>query len=82
MKIKKMIEVIEEFIHCAKNGIPHCLTFKPCAKMTEKERQTLQDSLDYHFDIWRNTWILPKLEGLKFYLENELGKKRKEKNFV
>jgi len=78
MKVKRIIEIINDLTSSVKHGVPHSLTFKPCGKLTKEEREVLQNSLDYDFDLWRETWILPKLEGLKLYLEKELEKKRQK----
>lgn len=82
MKIKQMIEGIEEIIYSTKNGVPHDLHFKPCGKLSGEEKEKLQESLNEHFKIWSQTWVLPKLECLKTILENELVKKRKTKKVI
>lgn len=67
MAVREGIKTIaSDLLYSAKNGEPYDLTFyydkeEPLTK-TQKER--LQAELKKSFELWSNTWIIPRIEAI------------------
>lgn len=57
--------LIKELRQFVKQARPHDLTFKTTGKLSQKERERLQEQLNYHFNNWAETWIYPRLDALE-----------------
>ena len=58
-------EIIKDLKHYVNNACPHDLAFKPTGNMTREQKKALQESLNYHFKNWAQTWIIPWLDALE-----------------
>jgi len=75
MAIRRGVRTIcEEIRDSVERGEPWNLTFAPCAGMTREERKKLQDYLEYYFDLWAGSWILPRIEEI----ESKFPKRRRD----
>jgi hypothetical protein len=65
MKRRIVHKLLRELRHSVENGVPHDLTFKPTAGLSEPEKKALQEALTDSFRLYAETWLLPWLDRLE-----------------
>ncbi len=68
MKREAARKIIREMRNIVKNGVPHCLVFRPTGKLSKADVARLQESLNDSYRLWSQTWLLPELDNLEYLI--------------
>ncbi len=78
VKIKRIAKILRGIIHDAENGKPYSLTFAKAAILTKaritltgEQWRILEDLLKESYDLFVDTWIIPKAKWILHILGEE-----------
>jgi hypothetical protein len=57
-------KIVQDLRHSAMRGVPYSLTFAPSGTLNYADKKALEAYLKYQFELWRDTWIIPRLDEL------------------
>lgn len=69
MQIQKMLLILSKMRRSVVNGVPHDLSSKPTAGLTDVQIKALQESLNRAFTGYIETWLLPPIKELEQHLK-------------
>jgi len=71
MQVKRMKRLVAELKKDVRDSVPFSLTFQPTGRMTKAQVAELEGKLKHSFELWANSWVVPKLDELADHLDGK-----------